>query len=180
MTSVEKAREWVRWAAANNIDGVLVGVTVDPNTKLMEQEREFYDKDKERYTFDKTERTREEIVAALRTLSLPRFVLDGEVVALDERGRVLAKRWTARLPESYKAAVSPASAADDIAAFDAASPALVASHVDHRREVPVDACTRGFERRAAAIEASNSHVIPPPKQNPFIPKRAASAFSCVP
>jgi glutamate dehydrogenase len=36
----------------------------------------------------------------------------------DERGRVLAKRWTQRLPDSYKAAVPPAAAADDIAAFE--------------------------------------------------------------
>ncbi len=32
------------------------------------------------------------------------------------------------------------------AALDAASPALVASDVDHRREVPVDARARRFER----------------------------------
>jgi glutamate dehydrogenase len=36
----------------------------------------------------------------------------------DERGRVLAKRWTARVPDSYKAAVAPAAAADDIVAFE--------------------------------------------------------------
>jgi glutamate dehydrogenase len=36
----------------------------------------------------------------------------------DERGRVLAARWAARLPDSYKAAVSPVAGAEDIAAFE--------------------------------------------------------------
>ncbi len=36
----------------------------------------------------------------------------------DERGRMLAKRWTKRLPESYKAAVDPSAAADDIGNFE--------------------------------------------------------------
>src|ERR687886_151574 len=35
-----------------------------------------------------------------------------------ERGRVLAARWAKRLPASYKAAVDPASAAEDIACFE--------------------------------------------------------------
>jgi glutamate dehydrogenase len=35
-----------------------------------------------------------------------------------ERGRVLAARWAKRLPASYKAAVDPAAAAEDIACFE--------------------------------------------------------------
>jgi glutamate dehydrogenase len=35
-----------------------------------------------------------------------------------ERGRVLAARWTKRLPDSYKAAVRPDAAAQDIASFE--------------------------------------------------------------
>src|SRR4051812_24177333 len=35
-----------------------------------------------------------------------------------ERGRVLAARWTKRLPASYKAAVDPAAAAQDIGSFE--------------------------------------------------------------
>ena len=35
-----------------------------------------------------------------------------------ERGRILAKRWTGRLPDSFKAAVNPAAAAADIEAFE--------------------------------------------------------------
>src|SRR3954463_6613348 len=40
------------------------------------------------------------------------------VAAHGERGRVLAARWAKRLPASYKAAVEPAAAAGDIAAFE--------------------------------------------------------------
>src|SRR3954463_10360187 len=40
------------------------------------------------------------------------------VAANGERGRVLAARWAKRLPASYKAAVEPAAAAGDIAAFE--------------------------------------------------------------
>jgi glutamate dehydrogenase len=36
----------------------------------------------------------------------------------EERGRVLAKRWCRRLPESYKAAVDPAAAAADVECFE--------------------------------------------------------------
>ena len=40
------------------------------------------------------------------------------VDAQGERGRVLAARWTKRLPASYKAAVDPAAAAEDIGCFE--------------------------------------------------------------
>jgi glutamate dehydrogenase len=40
------------------------------------------------------------------------------VEARGERGRVLAARWTKRLPASYKAAVDPVAAAEDIGSFE--------------------------------------------------------------
>jgi glutamate dehydrogenase len=40
------------------------------------------------------------------------------VASRGERGRVLAARWTKRLPASYKAAVEPAAAAEDIGCFE--------------------------------------------------------------
>jgi glutamate dehydrogenase len=43
---------------------------------------------------------------------------DALVAASGERGRVLAARWAPRLPASYKAAVDPAAAAQDIACFE--------------------------------------------------------------
>ena len=46
--------------------------------------------------------------------------LAGEVLVArhGERGRVLTARWAPRLPESYKAAVDPESAAEDIGSFE--------------------------------------------------------------
>src|SRR5919204_108954 len=52
----------------------------------------------------------------------------------DERGRMLAKRWTARLPDSYKAAVRPTAAADDIANFERLFTGGAAFHVGVRNE----------------------------------------------
>ena len=70
----------------------------------------------------------------------------------EERGRVLAKRWTARLPDSYKAAVDPAAAADDIGRFERlftggeafhVGPAQRARRAHAHRDVP-----RGRQGRA--------------------------------
>src|SRR3954451_2892549 len=52
----------------------------------------------------------------------------------EERGRVLAKRWAPRLPDSYKAAVDPAAAADDIAHFERLFTGGEAFHVGLRNE----------------------------------------------
>src|SRR3954466_8860672 len=52
----------------------------------------------------------------------------------EERGRILAKRWSPRLPDSYKAAVDPAAAADDIAHFERLFTGGEAFHVGLRNE----------------------------------------------
>src|SRR5205814_2818076 len=62
-----------------------------------------------------------EIVAALRTLPLDRFVLDGEVVALDERGRPSFQRLQARMHLTRASDVEQARRATPVSAvfFDA-------------------------------------------------------------
>jgi glutamate dehydrogenase len=76
----------------------------------------------------------------------------------DERGRVLAKRWTARLPESYKAAVSPASAADDIAAFERLFTGGLSFHVGLRNE-PEGLTRIGMYRVGGKVELSQAMPI---------------------
>jgi glutamate dehydrogenase len=56
------------------------------------------------------------------------------VATSGQRGRVLAARWTARLPASYKAAVDPAAAAEDIAAFETLFTCGSPFHVGLRNE----------------------------------------------
>jgi glutamate dehydrogenase len=76
----------------------------------------------------------------------------------DERGRVLAKRWTARLPESYKAAVSPASAADDIAAFERLFTGGLSFHVGLRNE-PEGLTRIGMYRVGGKVELAQAMPI---------------------
>jgi glutamate dehydrogenase len=76
----------------------------------------------------------------------------------DERGRMLAKRWTARLPDSYKAAVSPAAAADDIANFERLFTGGQAFHVGLRNDLR--GLTRiGLNRLGAKVELSQAMPI---------------------
>jgi glutamate dehydrogenase len=73
----------------------------------------------------------------------------------DERGRVLAKRWTARLPESYKAAVTPAAAADDIESFERLFTSGAAFHVALRNE-PGGPTRVGLYRVGAKVELAQA------------------------
>src|SRR5919204_195724 len=76
----------------------------------------------------------------------------------EERGRVLAKRWTARLPDSYKAAVPPAAAADDIANFQRLFTGGAAFHVGVRNEL--EGLTRiGLYRLGGKVELSQAMPI---------------------
>jgi glutamate dehydrogenase len=76
----------------------------------------------------------------------------------EERGRMLAKRWTARLPDSYKAAVAPAAAADDIANFERLFTGGQAFHVGVRNEP--DGLTRiGMYRMGGKVELSQAMPI---------------------
>jgi glutamate dehydrogenase len=76
----------------------------------------------------------------------------------EERGRMLAKRWTVRLPESYKAAVDPAAAADDIAAFERLFTGGLSFHVNLRNER--DGFTRiGLYRVGGKVELSQAMPI---------------------
>ena len=73
----------------------------------------------------------------------------------EERGRMLAKRWTARLPDSYKAAVDPAAAADDIGRFERLFTGGEAFHVGLRNEP--DGLTRiGMYRVGDKVELSQA------------------------
>jgi glutamate dehydrogenase len=73
----------------------------------------------------------------------------------DERGRVLAARWAARLPDSYKAAVSPAAGAADIAAFERLFTSGQNFHVSLRNEP--DGLTRiGLYRVGGKVELSRA------------------------
>ena len=83
----------------------------------------------------------------------------------EERGRVLAKRWTARLPDSYKAAVDPAAAADDIA--------LLRAPVHRRRGLPRRPAQRARRaRRASGCTASATRSSSPR------PCRRSSTSAC--
>jgi glutamate dehydrogenase len=73
----------------------------------------------------------------------------------DERGRVLAKRWTARLPDSYKAAVDPTAAADDIARFERLFTGGEAFHVGLRNE-PEGLTRIGMYRVGDKVELSQA------------------------
>ncbi|HEY7619169.1 MAG TPA: NAD-glutamate dehydrogenase [Solirubrobacteraceae bacterium] len=76
----------------------------------------------------------------------------------DERGRMLAKRWTARLPDSYKAAVPPSAAADDIANFERLFTGGAAFHVGVRNEH--EGLTRiGMYRLGGKVELSQAMPI---------------------
>jgi glutamate dehydrogenase len=76
----------------------------------------------------------------------------------DERGRMLAKRWTARLPDSYKAAVSPAAAADDIANFERLFTGGASFHVGVRNE-PGGLTRVGMYRLGGKVELSQAMPI---------------------
>src|SRR5919201_1728297 len=76
----------------------------------------------------------------------------------EERGRMLAKRWTARLPDSYKAAVAPASAADDIANFERLFTGGAAFHVGVRNE-PEGLTRIGMYRLGGKVELSQAMPI---------------------
>ena len=68
---------------------------------------------------------------------------------------MLAKRWTARLPDSYKAAVDPAAAADDIGRFERLFTGGEAFHVGLRNEP--DGLTRiGMYRVGDKVELSQA------------------------
>jgi glutamate dehydrogenase len=73
----------------------------------------------------------------------------------DERGRMLAKRWTARVPESYKAAVAPGSAADDIVAFERLFTGGHNFHVGLRNE-PSGLTRIGLYRIGGKVELSQA------------------------
>jgi glutamate dehydrogenase len=73
----------------------------------------------------------------------------------EERGRMLAKRWTGRMPESYKAAVDPSEAADDIIRFERLFTGGEAFHVGLRNEP--DGLTRiGMYRVGDKVELSQA------------------------
>ena len=73
----------------------------------------------------------------------------------EERGRVLAKRWTGRLPDSYKAAVDAMAAADDIGRFERLFTGGEAFHVGLRNEP--DGLTRiGMYRVGDKVELSQA------------------------
>jgi glutamate dehydrogenase len=73
----------------------------------------------------------------------------------EERGRILAKRWTPRLPDSYKAAVDPAAAADDVGRFERLFTGGEAFHVGLRNEP--DGLTRiGMYRVGDKVELSQA------------------------
>ncbi len=76
----------------------------------------------------------------------------------DERGRVLAKRWTARLPDSYKAAVPPSAAADDIANFERLFTGGASFHVGVRNE-PEGLTRIGMYRLGGKVELSQAMPI---------------------
>jgi glutamate dehydrogenase len=76
----------------------------------------------------------------------------------DERGRMLAKRWTARLPDSYKAAVAPGAAADDIANFELLFTGGQAFHVGVRNE-PHGLTRIGMYRLGGKVELSQAMPI---------------------
>ncbi|MBI5106399.1 MAG: NAD-glutamate dehydrogenase [Solirubrobacterales bacterium] len=64
----------------------------------------------------------DELERRLVVLARTWFDRTGEVLARvhgDERGRMLAARWLRRLPESYRAAVDPEVAAEDVRCFEA-------------------------------------------------------------
>jgi glutamate dehydrogenase len=73
----------------------------------------------------------------------------------DERGRVLAKRWTARLPDSYKAAVDPMAAAGDIGRFERLFTGGEAFHVGLRNE-PNGLTRIGMYRVGDKVELSQA------------------------
>jgi len=76
----------------------------------------------------------------------------------EERGRVLAKRWTGRLPDSYKAAVDPTAAADDIDRFERLFTGGEAFHVGLRNEP--DGLTRiGMYRVGDKVELAQAMPI---------------------
>jgi glutamate dehydrogenase len=71
-----------------------------------------------------------------------------------ERGKVLAARWAGRLPASYKAAVAPAAAAQDIACFETLFMCGSPFHVGLRNE---GALTRiGLYRVGGKLELSRA------------------------
>ena len=73
----------------------------------------------------------------------------------EERGRMLAKRWTPRLPDSYKAAVDPSAAAGDIGRFERLFTGGEAFHVGLRNEP--DGLTRiGMYRVGDKVELSQA------------------------
>jgi glutamate dehydrogenase len=76
----------------------------------------------------------------------------------EERGRMLAKRWTQRLPESYKAAVTPAAAADDIGAFERLFTGGQSFHVALRNE-PAGLTRIGLYRVGGKVELSQAMPI---------------------
>jgi glutamate dehydrogenase len=76
----------------------------------------------------------------------------------DERGRVLAKRWNARLPESYKAAVDPAAGAIDIEAFERLFTAGASFHVGLRNE-PEGLTRVGLYRVGGKVELGQAMPI---------------------
>lgn len=76
----------------------------------------------------------------------------------DERGRMLAKRWTQRLPESYKAAVQPVAAADDISAFERLFTGGQSFHVALRNE-PGGLTRIGLYRISGKVELSQAMPI---------------------
>jgi glutamate dehydrogenase len=76
----------------------------------------------------------------------------------EERGRMLAKRWTARLPDSYKAAVRPAAAADDIASFERLFTGGLSFHVGLRNE-PEGLTRIGMYRVGGKVELSQAMPI---------------------
>jgi glutamate dehydrogenase len=76
----------------------------------------------------------------------------------DERGRVLAKRWTSRLPASYKAAVDPPAGAADIESFERLFTTGGTFHVGLRNE-PRGLTRIGLYRVGDKVELSQAMPI---------------------
>ncbi|MGZ4275120.1 MAG: NAD-glutamate dehydrogenase [Solirubrobacteraceae bacterium] len=73
-----------------------------------------------------------------------------------ERGRILAKRWTGRFPDSFKAAVDPRAAAGDIEAFERLFVSGRTFHVSLRNDHETQLTRIGLYRAGEKVELSRA------------------------